>query len=265
MVPAKKFGVKVTQYFVGFGQDRLVGRSEARPSTASRRSRSVATSRSSGCCRPTKRPDEQGPSQTAAGMFAQLGSSPTPGPPSTSTSPPRTTTGSSTSSPGGRRSSSWPAGRSMNILLAFDHLRARLHADRRHERRPRRSRPSSRSASVPATQQTVAVHAQARNRRRPRSRASCPATRSSPSTARRSTAGTRCATVVRASTGKDLAIVVARETARRHPARDTDDATRSSSSTTRARPRTGGFLGVEPDPRHCSARASATCLTTLGS
>ena len=44
LVPAKKFGVKVTQYMVGFGPDHLVEAQRARPSTASRRSRSAATS-----------------------------------------------------------------------------------------------------------------------------------------------------------------------------------------------------------------------------
>ena len=42
---AKKFGMRVTQFFVGFGR-RCGRRSAARPSTASRRSRSAASSRS---------------------------------------------------------------------------------------------------------------------------------------------------------------------------------------------------------------------------
>ena len=43
LVPAKRFGVKVTQYMVGFGPT-VWSRRAARPSTASRRSRSAATS-----------------------------------------------------------------------------------------------------------------------------------------------------------------------------------------------------------------------------
>ena len=46
-VTAKKFGMKATGYFVGFGP--TCGRpGAARPSTASRRCRSAASSRSSG-------------------------------------------------------------------------------------------------------------------------------------------------------------------------------------------------------------------------
>ena len=43
LVPAKKFGVKVTQYMVGFGPT-AGPLAEARPSTASRPSPSAATS-----------------------------------------------------------------------------------------------------------------------------------------------------------------------------------------------------------------------------
>ena len=43
MVPAKRFGVKVTQYMVGFGPT-VWSRAGGRPSTASRGSRSAATS-----------------------------------------------------------------------------------------------------------------------------------------------------------------------------------------------------------------------------
>ncbi len=47
LLTAKRFGMKVTQYFAGFGPTS--GRSGgARPSTASRRSRPAASSRSSG-------------------------------------------------------------------------------------------------------------------------------------------------------------------------------------------------------------------------
>ncbi len=44
LLPAKRFGVKVTQYMVGFGPTAVVAAHAARPSTASRRSRSAATS-----------------------------------------------------------------------------------------------------------------------------------------------------------------------------------------------------------------------------
>ena len=57
LVPAKLFGVKVTQYFVGFGTHHLVAPRAARPSTASRRSRSAATSSWSACCRPARSSD----------------------------------------------------------------------------------------------------------------------------------------------------------------------------------------------------------------
>ena len=43
LVPAKRFGVKVTQYMVGFGPT-VWSRRRVRPSTASRPSRSAATS-----------------------------------------------------------------------------------------------------------------------------------------------------------------------------------------------------------------------------
>ena len=44
LVPAKRFGVRVTQYMVGLRPDRCGRAAAARPSTASRRSRSAATS-----------------------------------------------------------------------------------------------------------------------------------------------------------------------------------------------------------------------------
>ena len=44
LVPAKRFGVKVTQYMVGFRPDALVAPAWARPSTGSRASRSAGTS-----------------------------------------------------------------------------------------------------------------------------------------------------------------------------------------------------------------------------
>ena len=44
---AKRTGMKVTEFFVGFGPAALVVHSAARPSTASRRSRSAATAASS--------------------------------------------------------------------------------------------------------------------------------------------------------------------------------------------------------------------------
>jgi hypothetical protein len=50
LIPGKLFGVKVTQFFVGFGRT-LGPPAAARPSTASRRSRSAATASSSGWCR----------------------------------------------------------------------------------------------------------------------------------------------------------------------------------------------------------------------
>ena len=81
MIPAKKFGVKVTQYFVGFGRTVWSHAGAARPSTASRRSRSAATSRSSGCCRPARSADEVTTTRgqpvvkvrkSNTGMFTQL-------------------------------------------------------------------------------------------------------------------------------------------------------------------------------------------------
>ena len=59
MVPAKKFGVKVTQYFIGFGRT-VWSRRRGETEYASRRSRSAATSSSSGCCRPARRTTRAG-------------------------------------------------------------------------------------------------------------------------------------------------------------------------------------------------------------
>ena len=54
LVPAKKFGVRVGQYMIGFGPTSGRART-ARPSTASRRSRSAATSRWPACTRLRRR------------------------------------------------------------------------------------------------------------------------------------------------------------------------------------------------------------------
>ena len=54
LVPGKLFDVKTTQYFVGFGTHAVVAPARARPSTASRRSRSAATSASSGMYPPSR-------------------------------------------------------------------------------------------------------------------------------------------------------------------------------------------------------------------
>ena len=54
MVPAKRFGVRVSHYMVGFGPT-LWSRPRVRPSTASRRSRSAAMSGWSACTRRTPR------------------------------------------------------------------------------------------------------------------------------------------------------------------------------------------------------------------
>ena len=81
MIPAKTFGGKVTQYFIGFGPTVWSHAGAARPSTASRRSRSAATSRSSGCCRraeqlatspTTPRATRRQVRKSNTGMFTQL-------------------------------------------------------------------------------------------------------------------------------------------------------------------------------------------------
>ncbi|MEI2825183.1 MAG: site-2 protease family protein [Dermatophilaceae bacterium] len=45
LVPAKRFGVRCTKYMIGFGPTHLVPCAPRRLNTASRRSRSAATSR----------------------------------------------------------------------------------------------------------------------------------------------------------------------------------------------------------------------------
>ena len=76
MIPAKAFGGKVTQCFIGFGPT-VWSKQPARPSTASRRSRSAATSRSSGCCRPGRSSSPTSPT-TRRATGSPRSASPTP-------------------------------------------------------------------------------------------------------------------------------------------------------------------------------------------
>ena len=100
LIPGKLFDVKVTQYFVGFGRTIWSTRSAARPSTASRRSRSAATASSSGCSRRSRDQDPSKVRDSRTGMFAQLVSDAALGRVRARRRR-TTTTGCSTTSPGG--------------------------------------------------------------------------------------------------------------------------------------------------------------------
>ena len=101
MVPAKKFGVKVTQYFIGFGRtvwSRRRGETEYGVKAVP-----LGGYVGSSGCPPGPEDDPSRIRKSNTGMFTQLISDARAA--STSSSSPATRSGCSTACPGGRRSS----------------------------------------------------------------------------------------------------------------------------------------------------------------
>ena len=194
MIPAKAFGGKVTQYFIGFGptvwsrqqrRDRV--RRQGDPARRLRQDRRDAPARRRarrrGRVRRRRQPRRRCASPTPA---CSPSSSPTPARPSGRRSRPPTTTGSSTRWPGGRRSIVMAGGPTVNILIAFV-IFLGLFVDGRQPADSTIHRPSTRCRAcvVPAAEdQPTVLHGRpTRSARRPRRPACSPATGSSRSTA----------------------------------------------------------------------------------